>query len=203
VLPAKYPRQGGAGCFPRLLRRGAPQSPPSMPQHRHRQPVRGQPQPQTSDTPPSSAMPPPSSPPRGSHMWSTCAQTLASVPPQPPLHAVDVHPNACTRVPAAPRPTPSKRNRTARSPPRCGNERDREDRRAFGDDTTPRLKSQSGHLPQGPQTPILAKCRGVATSWPFAAASTCPHDPGNAAPALTYLFNHDFASTDVRRPYGR
>jgi len=134
--------------------------------------------------------------PRLPHVVDVRAQTLASVPPQPPPDAIDAHPNACTRTPAAPRPTQSKRNRTARSPPRCGNERDRRDRRAFGDDTTPRLKTQNGRLPQGPQTLILANYRGIATSWPFVAASTCPHDPVNAAPALTYLFNHDYASSD-------
>jgi len=78
----------------------------------------------------------------------------------------------------------------------CGNERDDQDRRAFSADTTPRLKTQSGRLPQGPQSPILANYRGIATSWPFVAMCPCPHDPVNAAPALTYLFSHDCASAD-------
>jgi len=55
------------------------------------------------------------------------------------------------------------------------------------------LKTQSGHLLQGPQTPILANNRGKATLGPFAAASTCSLDPINATPALTY---HDSASAD-------
>jgi len=58
------------------------------------------------------------------------------------------------------------------------------------------LKNQNRRLPQGPQSPILANYRGIATSWPFVAASTCPHDPVIAAPALTHLFNHDSASAD-------
>ena len=44
--------------------------------------------------------------------------------------------------------------------------------------------------------PILATYRGFATSWPFVNASTSPHDPENAAPALTYLFVHDSVSAD-------
>ena len=101
------------------------------------------------------------------------------------------------------RPQPRQQRRQRRSPPPaltargcCGNGRDDQDRRAFSVDTTPRLKPQNGRLPQGSQSPILANYRGIATSWPFVAMSTCPHDPVNAAPALTYLFNHDCASAD-------
>jgi len=72
-----------------------------------------------------------------------------------------------------------------------GNERDHENRRAFSADTTPCLKIQKGPLPEGPQSPILANYSGNATAWSFVAASTCPHDPVNAALALTYLLTHD------------
>jgi len=44
--------------------------------------------------------------------------------------------------------------------------------------------------------PILVNYRGVATSWPFVNASTSPHDPENATPALTYLLNHERAFED-------
>jgi len=98
---------------------------------------------------------------------------------------------------------PRQQRRQRRSPPPaltargcCGNGREDQDRCVFSADTTPRLKTQNGRLPQGPQSPILANYRGIATSWPFVAMSTCPHDPVNAAPALTYLFNHDCASAD-------
>jgi len=78
----------------------------------------------------------------------------------------------------------------------CGNGRNHEDRSAFSANTTPCSKTQKRRLPQGPQSPILANYRGIARSWPFVAASTCTHDPVNFAPALTYLFNHDSASSD-------
>jgi len=71
-----------------------------------------------------------------------------------------------------------------------------EDRSAFNANTTPCLKTQKRRLLQGPQSPLLTNYRGAATSWPFVAASTCPHDPVSAAPALTYLLNHDSASAD-------
>jgi len=77
-----------------------------------------------------------------------------------------------------------------------GNGRDRSSSRAFSTDTTPCLKTQNRHLPQGPLSPMLANYRGSATSWPFVAASNCPHDPEHTAPALTYLFNHDYASAN-------
>jgi len=61
---------------------------------------------------------------------------------------------------------------------------------------TPCLNTQNGRLPQTPQSPILANYRGTATSWLFVTASTCPHDPVNAAPALTHLSIHIFAPAD-------
>jgi len=72
----------------------------------------------------------------------------------------------------------------------CGKGRDRKDRSAVSADTTPCLNTQNRRLPQGPQSPILAKYRGIATSWPLGA---CPHDPVNA---FMYLSNHDCASTN-------
>jgi len=78
----------------------------------------------------------------------------------------------------------------------CGKGRDHEDRSAFNPNTTPCLKTQKRRLRQGPQSPILANYCGIANSWPFVAASNCPHDPVNAASALAYLFNHDSASAD-------
>jgi len=78
----------------------------------------------------------------------------------------------------------------------CGDGRDHEDRNAFSANTIPCLKSQKRRPPQGPQSPILANYRGIATSWPFVAASTCNHDPVNAATAVTYHFNHDSASAN-------
>jgi len=132
-----------------------------------------------------------------------------------PLHDVpcDHHPPppaapTCGRRTLKPsRPCPGRPNRrrmpltrdlTAHSPACCGNGRDHGDRHAFSAGTTPRLKSQNGHLPQSPQSPVLANYRGLVTSWPFVAASPCPHDPVNNAPALTYLFNHDLLPRTVR-----
>jgi len=79
----------------------------------------------------------------------------------------------------------------------CEKGRDHAGRSAFSADTTPCLKNQNRRLPQGTQSPILANHHGIATSWPFVAASTCPHDPVSAAPTLTHLFNHDSASADL------
>ena len=135
---------------------------------------------------------------------STQAKPLHDVPfdHYPPLLAA---PTCGRRTPKrtrpcldrhARRPMPLTRELTARSPACCGNGRDHGYRHSFSAGTTPCLKTQSGHLPQGPQTPILTNYRGITTSWPFEAASTCPHDPVSAAPALTYLFNHDSASAD-------
>ena len=145
------------------------------------QPVRVQPQPHASDT-------------------------LHDVPcdHHPPVPAA---PTCGRRTPKRSRPCPDRHNRrpmpwtrdlTARSPACCGNGRDHRDRHAFSTGTTPRLKTQNGHLPQGPQSAILANYRGFMTSWPFVAASICPHDPVNTAPALTYLFNHDLLTRTVR-----
>jgi len=106
------------------------------------------------------------------------------------------------------RPTPSRRQarrqlcqrRWPQPPPTarvcCGNIRDHEIRRALSVDTTPCLKTQNGRLPQGPQSPILTIYSGIATSWPFVAASTCLHGPVNVAPALKYPLNHYYASAD-------
>ena len=150
ALPANDPLQGGAEGFPRLLC------------HHHHHP---------------------------SHSSNIRIPSEVS---QSPTQATPLHHMPCDHhppLPAAPtcgrrtpkrshpcprnrRSTPSKPYRTARSPPRCGNGRDRGDRRAVSAVTTPRLKSQSGHLPQGPQSPILANYRGIATSWTFVAPST-------------------------------
>jgi len=114
-------------------------------------------------------------------MWSTYAQTLAPVPRLPQLqpHAVDARPHSSQPGMLRERTRPRRPSRIQRR-------------------TTPRLKSQNKHLPQSPQSPISANHRGLVTSWPFVAASTCPHDPVNTAPALTYLFNHDLLPRTVR-----
>jgi len=122
-------------------------------------------------------------------MWVHMARNGIFVPPPVKLHCAG-RPNR--------RPMPLTRDLTARSPACCRNGRDHGDSHAFSAGTNPRLKTQNGHLPQSPQSPILANYRGLVTSWPFVAASTCPHDRVNTAPALTYLFNRDLLPRTVR-----
>jgi len=97
---------------------------------------------------------------------------------------------AATASARAAAPSPQQRRPRIRRSARDG--------RQMGPDTTPRLKTHIGHLPQGPHSPILTNYRGDTTSWPFVAAFTCPDDSVNAAPSLTHLFHRDYASADPR-----
>jgi len=61
------------------------------------------------------------------------------------------------------RSKPSAHDLTARDPALCENGRDDGDHHAFIADTTPRVRTQNGHLPQGPQRAILTNYLGATT----------------------------------------